>query len=74
MYYIIFEGTLLGVPHISPRAESAGFVTSLMKCDNKLALLLDILTMNDCYATCVLLVYHVLSYMAKRSAGIVNYH
>ena len=73
MYYIIFEGTLLGVPHISPRAVSAGFVTSL-KCDKKLALLLDILTMNDFYATCVLLVYHVLSYMAKRSAGIVKYH
>ena len=73
MYYIIFEGTLLGVPYISPRAVSAGFVTSL-KCDKKLALLLYILTMNDFFATCVLLVYHVLSYMAKRSAGIVKYH
>ncbi len=39
--------------------SSAGFITSL-KYDKKPALLLDILSMNDCYyATCVLLVcYH----------------
>ena len=41
--------------------SSAGFVTQL-KYDKKQVLLLDIMTMNECYATCAFLVkYHVVN-------------